>query len=143
MNGSALNQTLVLGALSGMRSMAGAATLALRHGGVLGKIVPVLAFGELIADKTPFVGNRIDPFPLAGRALLGAVVGGVIAREEEHSVAVHALLGAATAVVAAHLAYRIRTQLPFSSLVGGLIEDSVVLSVASMYTAPSPHEQIA
>jgi uncharacterized membrane protein len=143
MNGSALNDTLVLGALTGMRSMAGAAALARRYDGALRNVMPVLALGEMVADKTSVVGNRIDPVPLAGRALIGAVVGGVIARERDQSVVVHGLLGAATAIVAAHLAYRVRTRLPLPSLAGGLIEDSIVVSVASLYASPAGRDDIA
>jgi uncharacterized membrane protein len=143
MNGSALNDTLVLGTLSGMRSMAGAAVLARRHDGVLGKIMPVLALGEMITDKTSFVGNRIDPIPLAGRALMGAVVGGAVARQRHTSLLLHGVLGAATAVVAAHLAYRVRTRLPLSSLVGGLLEDSLVVSIGALYAGPPERDDVA
>ena len=67
----------------------------------------------------------------------------VIARDKQHSVVLHGLLGAATAVIAAHLAYRARKALPFSSLVGGLLEDSVVVALAALYASPSRREQDA
>jgi uncharacterized membrane protein len=135
MNATSINETLALGALTGMRSMAGPAALAVRHHGVLARVMPALAIGEMIADKTSAVGNRTDPVPLIGRALMGAVVGGVIARERHRSLILHGLLGAAAAVIAAHLAYQVRTRLPLSNILGGVLEDSVVVGIASLYGA--------
>lgn len=131
MKASTLHQTIALGALTGMRSMSGPAVLALRHGGALKAIVSLLAAGEMAADKTAVVGDRIDPIPLGGRALMGAVVGGVIAREDGASLLAGSLVGATVAVIAAHLAYRLRTRLPMSSAAGGLLEDAVVLGIGA------------
>jgi uncharacterized membrane protein len=135
MNATALNETIALGALTGMRSMAGPSALASRYDGVLGRLLPVLAFGEMIADKTSAVGNRTDPVPLMGRAVIGAVVGGVIAHERHRNLIVHGLIGAAAAVAAAHLAYQVRKRLPLSNVMGGVLEDSLVIGIASMYGA--------
>jgi len=80
MNATALNQTIALGAITGIRSMAGPAAMALRHDGVLPGMVAMMAAGEMMLDKTAVIGDRIDPLPLAGRAIMGAIVGGIIAR---------------------------------------------------------------
>ena len=133
MNSTVLTNVLAIGALTGMRSMAGPAALALPQGGALGRIVGALAAGELAADKTSFVGNRIDTGPLAGRALIGAVVGGAVARESDSNVLVGAAVGAAAAVAAAHLAFRVRRRLP-AGIAGGLIEDAVVLGLGAWFT---------
>src|SRR5262245_18630100 len=98
MNRNVIRKTLALGAVTGMRSTAGAAVLAFQHGGLLKKVLASLAAGELVADKTAAVGNRIDPAPLCARALMGAIVGGVIAHEGDDNVAFGAMLGAAAAV---------------------------------------------
>jgi uncharacterized membrane protein len=135
MNASSLNETLALGALTGMRSMAGPSALALRHKGALRGIVPVLAIGEMIADKTSVVGDRIDPIPLAGRALMGVLVGVVVARDRGGNPLLHGLLGASAAVIGAHLAYRVRKRLPGPGLVGGLLEDSFVVGLGSLFTS--------
>lgn len=127
MKTSTLTDTLALGALTGMRSMAGPLTLALRHGGALTRGLMAMAAGEMIADKTPYVGNRIDPLPLGGRAAMGAAVGLLIAREARENMLVGAMIGAAAAVAAAHLAYRLRKALPLSAVVGGILEDAVVM----------------
>ena len=128
-----LSETVLLGALSGMRSMSGAAALSLRHGGAIQNATAAMALAEMLVDKTSFIGNRTDAMPLAGRALMGAIVGGVIAREHGSSTAVGGLLGAAAAVIAAHAAYRVRTRLPVSNVAGGLLEDAVVMGVSALF----------
>jgi len=134
MRNSTARKTLALGALTGMRSMAGPATLALRHGGLLGRVVGLLAASEMVADKTTLVPDRIDAGPLVGRAVLGAVVGGVVCYEDEENVLLGALLGASAAVVTAHLAYQARKRLPVSNAVGGMIEDAVVIGCGALFT---------
>ncbi len=42
MNSQTLNETIALGAVTGMRSFAGPAALAMRHGGILKGIVPLI-----------------------------------------------------------------------------------------------------
>ena len=132
MNTAGLTNALAIGALTGMRSMAGPAALALPQGGALGRVVGALAAGELAADKTSFVGNRIDAAPLAGRALIGAIVGGVVAREADSNVLAGAVAGAAAAVAAAHVAFRIRKRLP-AGVAGGLIEDAIVMGLGAWF----------
>ena len=135
MNGTALIDTLTLATITGMRSMSGPTALALARGGVSPQLLGTLAAGEMIVDKTSFVGDRTDAVPLAGRALMGAIVGGFLARERGGSLLLGGLLGATTAVAATHLAYQARQRLPFSSAVNGLIEDSIVALVAWRYAA--------
>ena len=132
MTQSALLETLALGALTGMRSMAGPATIAFRYGGPIRKVALVLAAGEMIVDKLPFVGDRIEAAPLVGRALMGALAGGLIAREAKGHVAAGAALGAAAAVAAAHVAYRVRQGLGVPALAGGLLEDAIVVGAGAV-----------
>jgi uncharacterized membrane protein len=131
MNQSALGRTLALGAITGMRSTAGAATLAFEHGGAVGNAFGLLAAGEMMADKMPFIGDRIDPGPLAARALMGAAVGAAVAYEERDNLLIGGLIGAATAVAVAHIAFHARRRLPVSSPVGGAIEDALVMGLAA------------
>ena len=133
MTRAALNDTIVLGAITGMRSMAGPAALAFPQGGFLRAITGVLSAGELAADKTAMIGDRIDAVPLMGRAMMGALVGGVIASESDSDILVGGLVGATAAVAAAHLAYRLRKSLPLSPVMGGLLEDAVVLGIGARY----------
>ena len=132
MTRATLQRILAIGAITGMRSMAGAATLA-RHGGVLKGATALMAAGEMAADKTSFVGNRTDAVPLVGRAAMGALLGALIARERQDGIVLGGLLGAATAVAAAHLAYQIRTRLPLSTVAGGMLEDAIVVGAGTFY----------
>ena len=138
MNSQTLNETIALGAVTGMRSFAGPAALAMRYGGVFKAIVPLMAVGEMIADKTDAIGNRTDPAPLAGRAVMGAVVGALVSREHGEPPVTGALLGAAVAVAAAHLAFQVRRRMPMNTVIAGLVEDAVVLGTCA-YCVPRAH----
>jgi uncharacterized membrane protein len=133
MNTGALTRILALGMVSGMRSMAGLAAFTLPRHGIARPFMALAAVGEMIADKTPMVGDRIEALPLAGRALMGATVGVLIAREERQNALLGGVLGAGAAVIAAHLAYQGRKRLPVSSVTGGLVEDGLVIAIASRY----------
>ena len=137
MTAATLKRILALSAITGLRSMAGAATLAAQHGGMLKPATAMLAAGEMIADKTPFVGNRTDALPQTGRAAMGALVGGFIAVEDGQSVWLGMLVGAGVAVVATHVAYQLRMRLPLPTTVGGLVEDALVIGVARLYVTQS------
>lgn len=131
MTRSVFTKVVTGGAVTGMRSMSGAAALAMDRGAMLGRIVPALAAAEMMADKTSLVPDRIDPLPLAGRAVLGALVGGVIAGETEDGAwAAGALLGATAAVMTAHLAYQVRRRLPLPGAIAGMLEDALVVTLA-------------
>ena len=87
----------------------------------------------MVADKTSLVGDRVDALPLAGRAIIGALVGALIAREEDQNALLGGMVGSGTAVVAAHLAYQGRKRLAASSFAGGLLEDALVIAIGSRY----------
>jgi uncharacterized membrane protein len=133
MNTVTLKRIVVFGALTGMRSMAGLAMLALPHPGVTRRVTALAAVGEMIADKTPLVGDRVDALPLAGRAVIGALAGALIAREEEQNALLGGMVGSAAALVAAHLAYHGRKRLPAPSFAGGLLEDGLVIALGARY----------
>jgi uncharacterized membrane protein len=128
-NRTALARTIALGALTGMRTFAGPMAVARTHPGRLTAAIAILGGAEMVADKTSLVRNRIEPFPLAARAVVGAVVGGMAAREGRNSVVFGSLLGASAAVAAAHLAYYARTRLTISNLAGGAVEDALVIGL--------------
>ena len=128
-----LKRILALGAVTGMRSMAGAAALGARRGGIVMGATAVMALGEMIADKTSVVGNRTDAVPQAGRALMGALVGAVVAHGDGQSAWLGALVGAGTAVAATHLSYRWRTDGPLPITLAGLLEDAFVISAGTVY----------
>lgn len=126
-----LCETLALASATGMRSMAGPAALAIRQGGAVARVVPLMAAGEMIADKMPFMGDRIDPLPLAGRAVMGGIVGAVVARRHRRPMAPAALFGAAVAIGAAYLAYYTRRRAPGPPLLAGAAEDAVVVGLCA------------
>ena len=133
MTAATASEAVVLGAMTGMRSMGGIATLGAGQGGLTAGITTVMALGEMIADKSPEIGDRTDAAPLMGRLTMGGLTGGRVAQQRGHSVLLGALLGASAAVVAAHLAREARVRLPFPNLVNGLIEDGVFLGMAAIY----------
>lgn len=136
MNTTSFVRLIALGAITGARSMSGAAALARAAHSPLTPVAAALWLGEMVVDKHPAVGNRTDPLPLVGRALLGGLVGGAAAREAGVSRAAGALVGAGTAVVAAHVAMRARQRLPLPRLAGGLVEDAVVGLIAVCCAGP-------
>ena len=133
MTASTIKRVLAIGTITGMRSMSGAAAVAAQHGGLVKQGFALLAAGELAADKTALVGDRTDPLPLGGRAIMGALLGGWIARERHDSILLGALVGGATAVAATHLAYQLRTRWPNATIATGLVEDAIVIGAASLY----------
>ena len=135
MTTSTFAETMALGTLSGMRAFSGPAALAFGHRAGLQRAAALLAAGEMLADKLPFISDRVAPFPLAARATAGAVVGGVIAREEGANVWGGALLGAAAAVGAAFVAYHLRRRSRLPNVVNGLLEDALVLGIGAYVTA--------
>jgi uncharacterized membrane protein len=142
-----------LGALSGMRSTAGLTALTFprrkrRARGraarmlatkALRRLVPIAAAGEMIADKLPFTPDRTAPLPLVGRAVFGAIAGGIIASEERGSPVLGAALGAVTAVTVAHIAYHVRKyahdrlSIPDMAVAGA--EDALVLTIGAVMRA--------
>ncbi len=118
---SALLRAAALGAASGSRSSAGVAAVALtssrddrgRLASGLGSpagtaVAGVLAAGELVADKLPFVPSRLAPPALGQRALFGGSAAAAVARRDGHDAVLPALVGAASAVGAAVLGSRLR-----------------------------------
>jgi hypothetical protein len=134
-NTSLLSDALSLGALTGVRSMAGPAALAQTGAGSFRGLTGALAIGEMILDKTSLVGNRIDPTPLAGRAIIGALVGGLVAGRGPRHRLLGAALAASAAVIAAHVAFRVRTRSPLPSAVSGVLEDGLVAGAVAWFAA--------
>ena len=113
----------VLGAISGMRSMAAPAIVSrFAHTGLLplqdsqikflthknsAKTMAVMAIGEMVADKLPFIPNRTSVFPLMTRAVSGALSATAFTKARKRSVAVGALIGSLAAVGASYGAYKI------------------------------------
>lgn len=114
----------ILGAVSGMRSMAAPAIVSkLAHQGVLPlqdsqikflghrnsvKTMAIMAVGEMIADKLPFIPRRTAVFPLLTRAATGALSGTAFTKSRKRSTIAGALIGSLAAVGASYGAYKLR-----------------------------------
>ncbi len=139
------------GLIAGMRSMTLPAFLnhylKRRDGGVANllarsaatPLLRLLATGELIADKTPFVPDRTEPPSLAGRAIVGGLCGVAIAERRNGARLGAALLGSAAAVGSTFLSYELRKRISEGSRlpdpVWGLAEDMLVILAASRLVA--------
>jgi uncharacterized membrane protein len=93
----------------------------------------------MAADKTHWIPSRIDPLPLAGRALLGALGGALVASRRGGSRLAPALLGGAVAVGAAAAMYTLRRlarqRLPLPDAALGLVEDGLVVALGARLRA--------
>lgn len=136
----------LLGALSGLRSMAAPVAIAqLSHSrgfrnlkGPLALVAKppfaitsrLLVGAELVADKLPFAPNRTAVGPLLGRAVTGGIAGAVLFSTRKRSALVGSLLGAAAAIGAAYGAFALRKQavrnLRIPDAVVALAEDAIV-----------------
>lgn len=124
---------VALGAMTGVRSMAGITTLTASRRGTVSAACLTALSAEMVADKTSLVGDRTDALPLVGRALLGGAVGTLVAGPASRDALPGFVLGAATAVAATHLAYVVRTRLAPSGVAGGMLEDAMIAALAWRY----------
>ena len=111
-----------VGAICGIRSMAGPAIVScsLRHqdldgsslrftaGETFSLAAMIVAAGEMLADKTPWIPDRISAGPLIGRALSGALCGSALSSWKGRSPRVGAVIGIAAAVAAAFTFFHLR-----------------------------------
>lgn len=144
-----LVSSVALGALTGLRSMAASALLSheladardRQPAGALADLLAtptaaralaLLASGEMLADKTSFVGDRISPIPLAGRAIMGSLTAAAFAGSRRHAVLLPAVLGATAAIATAYAAYHARRlvaeRFEVPDRILGLVEDAVVVA---------------
>jgi len=111
----------LLGAASGMRSTAGFAAVirrsdadglppVFRHR--LARSAAALAVAtELVLDKMPFTGSRLEPRGMAGRLVFAAAAAGLAARQRACPAVPAVLVAAVTAAATAKAAHDIRARL--------------------------------
>jgi uncharacterized membrane protein len=131
----ALQNAALLGAATGMRTCSGLGALALR--GRLGgprvrSAILVATAGELVVDKLPFVGPRIEPPQLAGRMAGGAFAGHRVSGPQGAAAGAAAALGSAFATYHARRMLAERLSLP--DPVVALAEDALALGCAALAT---------
>ena len=145
-----------LGVVTGLRSMLPLALLAaaVNPGGPLAGYTPsrddglaarvfgckaglvtfgVMAAGELVADKLPFIPGRIEPPVLGERLVVGALVGASVSQLGGRSPLVGALIGSAASGAGAALGYYGRTTLarltPLPQQIWGVVEDGLAIAL--------------
>lgn len=146
---STLSTAAALGALSGLRSMAAPALLAhelqseavgesafdrLFTSDAFARLLLLLAGGEMVADKTPLVPDRINKVPLLGRAALGCLSAAAFAAHRRERVMPSAAIGAGAALATTFTAFHLRRlathELRVPDRIVGLVEDGLVLAAS-------------
>jgi uncharacterized membrane protein len=130
MANTAYLRALGIGAVAGLRTFtAPAATLGIDRQ-LWSGVVFLLAAGELVADKLPFMPSRLSPGSLTARLVSGGLCGRAVARRFEGSGALGLAAGAVGAAGSAWLGYTIRHELTERRLpdwLVALVEDSVAV----------------
>jgi uncharacterized membrane protein len=147
-------RALILGMVSGLRSMTGLATLALAtqpdgpyaslaeappqwrwiatRAGLAG--FGLAAVGEFVGDKLSITPDRTTPPALAGRLGCGALAGAITCRAVGHSPAIGGALGATGALIGTFAGYTYRVRVARSTgmpdLPLALVEDATAVVVA-------------
>lgn len=132
-NGITAGRAVLLGVATGGRSTAGLTALAVGGPRWARLTTGVLATGEVVADKLPTTPSRLDPGPLAGRAVLGGVAGALLARRYGEGWQLPAALGAVGAVAGSWLGSRYRSigaAHGIPDVVSALLEDAAVVALA-------------
>jgi uncharacterized membrane protein len=142
----------LIGTVAGMRSMTAPAIVSrlagtagievdktgvdFLHSPVIPRVMSILAIGEVIADKLPFIPSRVTPFPLVTRAVSGAVSGYVLCSSKKRSPVMGAIFGAAGAVAGSYAAYALRKRivkgLHIPDTVVALAEDALAISAGTI-----------
>lgn len=94
-------------------------------------IFTLLAVGELIGDKLPFVGNRTDLPAFSARILVGALCGWAIFLAAGTTWAIGAVIGAFGAIIGTFGGFYVRRSLVskvgLPALLAALIEDVIAI----------------
>ena len=94
------------------------------------KATAILAAGEALADKLPFIPTRTQAVPLIGRAISGAVSGAAFSTGKKRSALFGALCGLAAAIGATYGAFKLRQlagqRLHIPDTITAVAEDALV-----------------
>ncbi len=134
----------LLGAASGMRSTVGFAAVVTRgdkdglpaalRNRFSRQAADLAVAAELVLDKMPFTGSRLEPAGMAGRLVLGGAAAGLAAaRSPGRPVFSSVLVAAAAAALMAKLAHDLRAvaakKVPDAAV--GVVEDLAALGIAA------------
>jgi uncharacterized membrane protein len=162
-------QSVALGALSGSRATFGpmaashilstsfSETLKQSNFGFMqspktARAFKVMASGEVIGDKMPFVMDRIKPGSVTGRMASGAIAGGSIYEAAGENSVIGLITGAVAALAATFATFYVRNAIVKSTKIidpfAGAAEDAIMI-VAAMclinkaIRPPKPNDQLA
>ena len=158
-DGSAVLKAILIGTVTGLRSMTGVAFLAnsvkpkdfhlpRRYRKFLkpqttGRALIACAAGEIVADKLPFMPARTEAPSLAARAALGAACGAALYQKDRLSPVHGALLGLCGALAGSFAGYHVRraaTRRGVPDFAAAMVEDGIALATAAAITRP-PEKQ--
>jgi uncharacterized membrane protein len=104
----------------------------------------ILAGGELLADKLPFMPDRTDPPSLAGRFLAGAMCGAAVSsdrkrngflrirsRHKSKEMLIGAIVGGTAALAATYAGFQYRKHVKLPAVMAALLEDGVAVGVGA------------
>lgn len=95
----------------------------------------LLATGEMVMDKMPFIPNRIKPASAAFRCLSGALAGASISKATGGKIGAGALFGASAALAATYASFLLRkVTVKATGIIDpliGALEDALVLGAAA------------
>lgn len=150
-NKAVLLTSAALGAIAGLRSMTAPALLTheLAEDGdadALGplermltsehtsRLLALMAAGEMLADKSPYIPDRTDPVPLIFRTVIGSVTAATFAVKRRCSPYLPAAVGAVSAVASTYAAFHVRRHVTVRFTIPnrliGLAEDGVVMAAS-------------
>jgi uncharacterized membrane protein len=136
-----LLRAAALGGATGLRSTVGISGLAWRRSdgrsARFERMAAALALAaELVIDKLPTTPSRLDPKPLAGRALFAGVGGAVLARSQHAPAFAAMAIAAGAALTSARVGHDTRVasarRMPDTALAA--IEDAVAIWLAAWAT---------
>jgi uncharacterized membrane protein len=103
--------------------------------GVGARALTVAGFAELLGDKLPGIGARVDISPRLARIGSGGLAAALLGRPRPNAMALLALVGGASAALSTVLSYRLRKRAMkrwgMSGVSSGLLEDALVLTAAA------------
>jgi uncharacterized membrane protein len=138
-----LKQAFLIGITAGMRCFLAPAFVISRQtscGRNANLVAAAAAVGELVADKTPYIGSRLDAGPLTGRVVAGALCGARVVTRKGGNAALGIAVGAVAAYASAHVFYHLRrttTEAGVPDLAFALAEDAAAIAIGSIACSES------
>ena len=141
-----IGRAAVIGAASGLRSTVGLGTLAIKGSNGLGPVLahraagPLAACGvlaELVLDKLPITGSRLEVPGLVGRVVFAGIAATALARTEDEPVIAAAIVASAAALVAAKIGHDARVAIAerLPDAVVAVVEDAIAIGLAVAATS--------